>query len=370
MDQELTRACRLDAELEAGTRNLLLNCVGLAKGQRVLIVGEDHDASFFDPGVCGVVAEAVRRLGGRPQVVMTPATTGPEDFPADIAGKMRDVDHTVFFSRLGDQVRFCPLPGSGSKTMCYVHEETYLRDAFAHVTYGLFRDVNEQLLDELAKKQTCHITCPLGTDLKGDVLAMSQNAGGGLTDNFSVAMFPIMIIPPLSARGLTGRLAPGRWLMTTSTRNYQGSLVELTSLVVADIEDGRIARFDGGLDEVRRVEDHFKRVAGISGGDPYAVNSWHAGTNPKTFYNGRAEDNIEKWSDLVFGSPRYTHFHTCGNDPGDIAVSLIDATVKFDGDAYWDAGRFAFLDTPRAIQIRDRYPGCNNAFEMRWDIGV
>jgi len=46
----------------------------------------------------------------------------------------------------------------------------------------------------------------------------------GLTDDFSVTMFRVMIIPPLSARGLSGKLV--------------------------------------------RVDGHFRRVAGISGGDP------------------------------------------------------------------------------------------------------
>ena len=179
-----------------------------------------------------------------------------------------------------------------------------------------------------------------------------------------------MIIPPLSCAGLSGKLALGRWLMTTSTRDYDGSLFEFNSPVVAIVEEGTITRFQGAEDETRRVEQHFERVGTISGGDPYALNSWHAGTNPKTFYHGSAEDNLEKWSDLVYGSPRYTHFHACGKNPGDIAISLIDATISFDGEAYWDSGKFAFLDKPHVAELRNQYPGSENAYEMRWDIGI
>ena len=368
--EELTNKGFLSPEYEAGARNLLENCVGFCGGQSVVIIGEDHSSSFFDPRVCHILADAVRHMGGNVEVVMAPETTGPEEFPFEIASKMQKADHTVFLSRLGDQMRFCDLPGNGTKTMCYLQDEEYLKDEFAKIDYRLFQDVNNQLLAELQGAEACRITCPSGSDLSGPLLPINAADADAITEDFSVKLFPVMIIPPLSARGLSGRLALGEWLTTTSTREYDESLLELETTVFAELLDGKIMRFDGEGSEVQRVERHFERVGQISGGDPFAVNSWHTGTNPKTFYPNRATDNLQKWSDVVYGSPRYTHFHACGNEPGDISISMFDASIAIDDVPFWENGKFVFLDRPDITRLRDSYANCQTAFDMRWDIGL
>lgn len=352
-----------------GAFNLLNNCVGLRPGQSVLVVGEDHETAFFDPEVCNVVADAAIQAGATATIIMARPTSGPEDFPLSIAEAMQQVDHTIFLSRIGDQVRFCPLPGKSTKTMSYTQKLDYLRADFARVPYGLFASVNEALLRELAGKASCRIVCPNGTDLSGALVPI--NAGSKtLTQDFSVRLFPAMITPPLSAAKLSGTLSLGQWLLSTSTHAYNGSLVRVKHRLLAEVGDGNITRFIGDSEEVERIDRHFRHVGSLVSGNPYTVNSWHAGSNPKTFFSGNAGDNIERWSDIVYGSPRYTHFHTCGSDPGDIAISLIDATLSFDGEVFWDAGRLAFLDRPEIRQLLERYQVGEEAFAMRWDIGV
>ena len=72
----------------------------------------------------------------------------------------------------------------------------------------------------------------------------------------------------------------------------------------------------------------------------------------------------------ALGSPRYAHFHACGNAPGEIAISLFDTTISFDGEVFWESGRLKFLDRPRSREILERHPESANAFDMRWDIGI
>ncbi len=357
------------ADLEAGARNLLANCVGLRAGETLLIVGEGQSDAWFRPEVSTVIAEVAVGLGAVPKVILAREVRGPEDLPRDLLETMRTADHTVFLSRLGDQVRFSGLPGSGSKTMCALYDTSYLGDAFARVPHGVFEEVSSLLLARLAGKRHCRITCPEGTDLEGGVPA----ADGGqapTTQDFTVAYFPTMITPPLSAAGLTGRLALSRWLMSTSTHAYDESLLTLRHTLCADVERGRIRCFHGEASEVARVERHFERVAGLFGGEAFALNSWHCGINPRTFYAASAEDDIDKWSSMVYGSPRYTHFHACGRDPGDIAISLFDATISFDGEDFWEGGRFVFLERPEVRRILECYPGSEGAYDMRWDIGI
>ena len=100
---------------EAGARNLLLNCVGMKSGDRVLIVAEEPHETHYHPAAAECVARVASDLGG---VVRSIAPAMPEragEFPADLASAMNEVDHTVFLSRLADHARFMASPGACTK---------------------------------------------------------------------------------------------------------------------------------------------------------------------------------------------------------------------------------------------------------------
>ena len=353
----------LDPAFREGARNLLLDCVGMAPGDGVLLVGEDHRRAFFDARVCDVLAEAVRELEGRPEIVIAPPATGPEDVPESLHRAMNRLEHTIFVSRLGDQVRFEAAGVGGTRTMCYLHDTAYLSHPFARLPYGFICEVTERIEREIASRRHCRITCPLGTDLSGPL-----PGGRAMAEDFTVRQFPVMIVAPIEACGLTGRLVLDRWLLSTSTHLFDESLLVLREPLVAHLEEGAIVAIEGG--DAERVRGHFERIASHTGGEALRVHSWHAGTNPSTFYNGRAGDDVEKWADLVFGSPRYTHFHACGARPGDVAISLFDTTIAFDGEAFWKDGRLAFLDREEVRDLVRRYPAAEHAVTMRQDIGL
>ncbi len=140
--------------------------------------------------------------------------------------------------------------------------------------------------------------------------------------------------------------------------------------VIAQIEQSRIVDFEGDANTVASVKTQYHRVGELAGGDPFVVNSWHTGIYPKTFYSRPIDDDVQRWSDLAFGNPRYTHFHTCGDNPGNIATAMFDATISFDNQVFWEAGRFVFLDQPEQQELLAQYPDHPDAFRMRWDIGI
>ncbi len=355
-----------------GALNILSNCAHVAAGDRVLIVGESGGRAYFDPQLCNIAAEAATSIGAHAEIVIVPETTGPEAFPASLSEAMRQADHTIFFARIGDQARFMDLPGTGTKTMCYTHDASYLDNDFSRVHYGLFLDVLDRLMDHIKAARHFRIVCPAGSELEGELTPDARATGGSgpVVAEFSVNLFPVMIFPPVSCAAMSGRLWLGRWLTNTSTTVYDDSIVMMDAPVFAQVHNGMITRFEGDADETGKIERHFKRFEDQIGDQAYAVNSWHTGIYPKTFYRGDPMANVEKWADLVYGSPRFTHFHVCGHDPGEIAVSLYDATVSFDDGPYWTAGQFSFLDRPEIQRLLDRYPCSSNGFEMCWNIGV
>jgi hypothetical protein len=122
---------------------------------------------------------------------------------------------------------------------------------------------------------------------------------------------------------------------------------------MAKIENSTIVDFEGDTKEIEKVKQQFERAAKITGGEAYALNSWHTGINPYTFFDGDPYADLELWGTVTYGSPRYTHIHAAGNDPGDISIQLFDASISFDDELFWDRGKFVFLDRPEVQALLD-----------------
>jgi len=356
------------AAVERGARNLLVDCVGVEAGQDILIVSEADD-DYFDPAVGQTVTSMARALGAEVRCIRSPLLKGPAAFPDALVTAMEQADHTIFLSRIGDQMRFRDLPGPGSKTMVYALDAGLLGGEFATTPHGLMCDLLVRLEAELETAEEWHMTCPLGTDVRGRFARGQQEAVEDL--DFAVNLFPVTIHRPVACRAVQGRVVLEHPLVPTGTHIYEPFALMLDSPVTVIVEDGRIVGFDGDVEVTARVREHYQKVAGEFGLDPYVVHSWHSGINPKTFYGDRRHDDLERWSNVAYASPRYTHFHTCGDVcPGEIAWTLIDASITVDGVPYWQDGEFVFLRRPEIRALLAAYPGTEGAFDMRWDIGV
>ena len=66
----------------------------------------------------------------------------------------------------------------------------------------------------------------------------------------------------------------------------------------------------------------------------------------------------------------YTHFHTCGVDPGNVATATFDATIRFDGATLWETGRPVFLERPEMQALLRKHRVSGSVFTFRRDIGL
>ena len=240
---------------------------------------------------------------------------------------MRSADHTLFLSRLGDQIRFSDEHGSGRKTISYTRDLDYLGSRFGCTPFHLFQDVHDRLLGLVRAARRYGVAAASGTDLVGEV---GDDAQRSVVTPFAITCFPAVICPPLRCVNLTGRLVLERFLMSTSVNDYESSVLFLDGPVSLEIEQSRIVGFHGPKALASTVREHYLRVGERFGGDPMTVNSWHSGIYPATFHAGHWRDDVASWAEITFASPRYTHFHTCGVDPGNVATATFDATVRFD----------------------------------------
>lgn len=344
---------RLD--LAAGADNLLLACLRAKPGERLLLVWEDSRHGFYDCIAAPFVAKRAHHLG----LKVTSMEAHPPDDDPDLSERLKmamaGADHTVFFARVGDQLRFGDMAGEGTKTISYAYDAACLGSPFGMTSYGLTEDLKTCIDQKMATAGEIRITCPLGTELIGKPEESKEDE----TDEVSVRRFPLTIGKPVLASGFSGRVALARWLVGTGSRYYQPYVVPLEATIHAYLEHGTIVSFEGPADVVKIARDHHRHVGDLFDIDPFLVHSWHAGFQPQTFYPLPAAHNPARWSSLVFGSPRLLHFHVCGDEPpGEISWSVINPTVELDGQDAWQQGDFV-LSQSDELQAMLKHHSCD-----------
>ncbi len=362
----LSRLGRLD--LAAGADNLLLNCIGAGPGDRLLVVREDARHGFYDCTAPAFVADRARVLG----ILVEEIEVGPpgtcRDLPAAATDAMAEVDHTVFFARLGDQLRFDGLPGRSTGTVSYAYDAACLGSGFGTTPHALMREIKSCIERRIVRAERIEVTCPLGTHLAGSPLGFTDDETGEVR----IRRFPLTVFKPVPAFGFSGRVALSRWLIGSGSRYYEPYEACLDATVFAILDQGRVVDLEGPPAVVAAARAHHERVGAMFGIDPFFVHSWHAGFHPQTLYPLPARHNPARWSALAFGSPRYLHFHVCGDvPPGEICWTVIDPTITIDGEPAWLEGRLALAKTEEAKAILHRYRDGPDAFaEPSLEIGV
>ena len=331
--------------IEAGARNLLLNCAEVKTGDQILLIGEECDSPYFDPRLCNDIAQVAEKLGVKSETVMAKPVADASQFPPSISDAMLTVDKTIFFSRLGDQVRFVETAGNSQKIMCYTLTRKHLGSPFASINFKTMKKIDQLLSKKIMNASSYKIESACGTSLLSEIPKSTPSENSTMTD-FSVDLFPVMIFPPVTFHKLQGQIVLDDFLISTSTRAFSDSVLILKSPVIAKVENSRMVAFEGDDNEIVRIKAQLERAAKMTGGDAYAINSWHTGVNPYTFFEGDPYANLEHWGTVSYGSPRYTHMHAAGYNPGDISMHLFDASISFDDELFWDKGKFVFLDKP------------------------
>lgn len=355
------------SNLSKGIENLLHNCVRINAEQKLLLVGEVGESSYYDDDLCVAVNEVAENYGAKTSVIYETPRTNAAEMSAALRQEMHVADVIILFSRLGDQTRFIESPGRGRKIMCYTLTKAHLGASFATIDHRKMTRMLDLLESCIRTSSNYRIQTSEGTDLIGDLIVDRRNA---ISKKFTVELFPVMIFAPIVCRNVSGKLTVSNFVTSTSTRAYDQSALMLDSAVSVLVEDSKITGFDGDTETVNQLDLQLKRAAKLSGGNPYALNSWHTGINPGTFFACDPFDNLERWGTVAYGSPRYTHIHGAGNHPGDVAYNLMDATIWFDDELFWEDGRFVFLDQPevQALFNHEEQEVLNSRFRL--DIGI
>jgi hypothetical protein len=357
-----------EADLKRGVHNLLIECAAAKPGDTLLILQEDHRHGFYGAGLAETIAMHAEALGLRPRLLDVPILPDAEDLPADVAAASADADHVLFLARLGDQLRFRSRPNGAQQIVSYVLDIEMLASPFATSPYRAFVALKGLFNDMFFSARNIRVTCGRGTDFQGRLL---QPTGLKPAD-VGIKRFPMPVFAPLDATAFTGSVAVAHFLAGTGSKYYEPYGLPITGTVFAEIEHGRIVKWDGAPDEVANVMAHYRFVGDRYGIDRDVVHSWHAGIHPACAYRQSAHAQYERWTGGAFGNPRLLHFHTCGAyAPGEICWNIVDPTIEVDGRIVWRDGRIEVDAVPGMRDCLRRYPEVAALYEEpSQDIGI
>jgi len=320
--------------LAEGARNLLANCAELKAGESLLIIYENPDQDWYDSGVVAAVRNMARDMGTDPTLLEVGAPKNEED--PMVTEAISNHACTIFLTRLGDQDRFSDAVPGRRSVMVYARTSDMLASTYGTTNHKAFEEFKEAVHDVMLSANEIVITCPLGTQLTGDVSHTTRED----TRDVSVKRFPLGVPQPIEAATFTGQVAISRFLTTTGSKVYDPDNAVLGDIAFAHVENGRITDYSGDAKTVAQIKKHYDFVSDLFGIDPSYVHSWHAGMHPGCRYLPTAAEHPDRWSNSVFTHPQFVHFHTCGAyPPGEICWMVKDQTIAFDGVALWENGR-------------------------------
>ncbi len=350
---------RPNAALKQAVENLFFDCAGCSPGDRILIVHENENDGYYDPELVHAVSQACLEIDLEAKTYAVPFQRHVSDPDADLVRSMDAVDCTVFFARIGDQVRFRASSTQKTQVISYALDQGMLSSAFGRTPYSGFQRLKQLVDAAVFSAGVVHVTCPNGTDFKGTVRdPLTADA------DVTCKRFPLSVFTPVPARAFQGTIAQRGFLTGTGSHFYEPYSCALHETLFVSFDGNQITNFDGQPKDVAAARAHYQFVGNHLGIDTHFVHSWHVGIHPGCSYLQPAGASLERWSGGAFGNPRLLHFHTCGAyRPGEISLNILDPTVRLDGVAVWDNGRLYPERLPGGDALLAEMPQMNALFD-------
>ncbi len=345
-------------DVAAGVRNLLLNCAGGTRGERVLLAVEPPELGYFDRNLTTEFTQVAGDLGFHTEVVNVGFSASAPALPDGFVDKAAAFDIVVFLARLGDQLRFSEMPAGPRFVVCFANNTELLGSCFGTAHYSAFVELKNAVDACLINAKRIIVSCAGGTRVEGCIADKSIAP----SDTASLR-FPMSVFSPVPAAGFSGKVALCGFLTGTGSRYYDDYTIEFEDPVFAQLKDGRLTGFDGTASDVARANAHYDRIAGLFELDRNFVHSWHAGIHPGCGFPWEMKRNYEHWGGTAFGNPRVLHFHTCGAyAPGEISWNIFDPTIEVDGVQIWQDGQFFPDRLQGGAEVLATYPCAAAAF--------
>ena len=330
-----------------GAKNILENCADLSKNQTLLIISEDPVLGWYKKDITDALAEEAKGMGIKTTIL---EVGGPQnDSKSTLTEVIDDFDCTIFFARIGDQDRFDQSSFNTKRVMSYVRSAENLASKFGCTHHQALIELKKAINTIFSKGGNVKITCPLGTNISGELPKLKIDE----SKDVGVIRFPMLVPTPISAKSFSGKVALSKYLTPTGSKVYDPPNLELKKDIFSIVERGKISDFEGDEETINRVKNHYSDISKMFNIEKYNIDSWHAGIHPGTYYDFPIEDDPDRWSNTIFGSPKFLHFHTCGDyAPGEICWMVENHSIIIDGEHLWKDGLLVannFIETKDCI---------------------
>ena len=311
-----------------GVENLIRNCVGVEKGESILLLNEKGGV---DADLVALMEEAIAAAGGAAYSLWVEPLTGIRELPAVVGSAVVAADKLVLNAGLNRVVLLEHLRASDRPDLIRINNRARAADAISteHATFNwrLVMALATRTEQVTAAASTWSITSPHGTDMRGRVASGSevadaffaQDTGTGRTER----VFPGEVYAPVGSADANGVIAwreeparPGQ--RDDATGNTVWTREQLVALLEANAEKY-------GSDRA------------------YVVDSWHGGMHPKAVKRGGQQSNQDTM-----------HFHV-GRVPAAVSAYVSDQTIELDGVPFWANGHSALLDEPEIKAMAAEY---------------
>ena len=321
--------------LQHAVANLAFGCAQARPGARFVILHEDAGHGHYESGLCEDIHRAAMALGLDVECRELPFSPEPGDLPAPVLAAMEGADHILYLARLGDQMRFRPLPHGRKSIVSYAVTRAAMASAFGTIPHSAMLALKAAINAAFQNARHIRVTCPLGSDFAGRMAPSPAPMA-----DVGILRFPMAVFAPVPMQGFTGQIALARFLVGTGSIYYEPFVHRIDGVARVAFTGTRITGYDGPTDAVNGIRAHIANLANRFGLDGDFVHSWHAGIHPGCAYAGAALDNPGRWTGSAFGNPRLLHVHTCGAyAPGEVCWNLLDPTITLDGTPLWQDGR-------------------------------
>lgn len=325
--------------LQEGAKNCAVDCARVRSGNQVYIVNE---TGAVEEEVSGVIQQIVKEQDAQPIVIWeAPIAKGSEDIPQSVLKAYTEGDVVIsHFPTLKREALYSHVQGdTRSRATNRAMSVALLQSDWARFPYALQLTIIKTIDELLTHGEEWHITSPNGTDVKGKVGTSTSTVAQayfarGEDDSRASRNFPGGVHTPLMSTETEG-------VIVIDHANVKGGF-RPSSPVRIKLKEGRVKKIEGGADAVAIVNE-LKKTDGY-------LDSWHAGTNPKTIVPIKKNENPSSWWTYVHCSPKVLHFHL-GRTHAPVNVAIFGQTLSIDGKKIYDRGELGIVNEPEIQKV-------------------
>ena len=333
----------MDKTIQDGAKNCVVDCARVKKRDRVFIVNQK---GAVDGAVSDAIQETVEKENAQASVIWENAIAkGSSEVPQNLLQAYKEGDVVIsHFPSLKREILHPHVQGdTRSRATNRATSVAVLQSEWARFPYGLQLAIIETLDSILANAKEWRITSPRGTDVKGKIGGVESTVAQayfarGEDDSRASRNFPGGVHTPLMSSETEG-------VIVVDHANVRGGFRPIEPLKI-ELNDGRVTAIHGGEDAGTIIKELEKT-------DGY-LDSWHAGTNPKTILPVKKDEDPSAWWAFAHCSPMVLHFHL-GRTHAPVNVATFNQTIYVDGRKIYDEGKLAILDEAKLEQAAKNF---------------